>query len=107
MAADDLNKEQLEEWFRLHEERRALQRQAADLEKQADRIEPKIWAFIKKHGGRNRALSKWGFNLAVKLVKASVSWKAEFLAIAGPEKAAEVAAAVGTRESLSVELVAR
>lgn len=107
MAADDLKRDELENWFDLHDQRRALERQASDLKKQADRIEPKIWAFIKKHGGRARAVSKWGFNLAVRVARASVSWKSEFIAVAGQEKADEVAAAAGDKESLSVERVAR
>lgn len=107
MAAEDLTRSELEQYFDLHEQRKALNRQAADLEKQADRIEPKIWAFIKKHGGRARSLSKWGFNLAVKFARGSVSWKSEFIAAVGQAKADELAAAAPQRESLSVEKVAR
>jgi len=107
MAADELKREDLDKWFELHDQRRALERQASDLKKQADRIEPKIWAFIKKHGGRSRAVSKWGFNLAVRVVRASISWKSEFIAAMGQQKADELMAAAPEKETLSVERVAR
>jgi hypothetical protein len=106
MAAADLTREELEHYASLHERRLELNRQAAALEREADLIEPKIWAFIKKQGNRSKAVSKWGFNLAVKLKQAAVKWKDEFLKLAGAEKVAELAAAAPMKESLSVERAA-
>lgn len=100
-----LTKKEIEAYLDLHERRKALQRQARDLDKQAELIEEKLMEYVAAEGGAERSVRSCGFVLAIQTARGSVSWKQEFIAVAGEKKAESLIAAAPPRDVLSVERI--
>lgn len=98
-----LTRTEIEEYLDLERARLAKQREAADLEKLAKVLKAKILDYIEAEGGKARSCERSGFVLAVHQKAGSVSWKEEFLIVAGQVKAAELVAACPKRDYLVVE----
>lgn len=94
---------ELERYFELEEQRKALQRQAKDLEKLQADLEGKFTAYVLAAGGPERALMRCGYRLAIDTKPGSVSWVKEFLAVAGPERAEELRRAAPPKDVLVIE----
>jgi hypothetical protein len=95
----------IETYLSLEEERLELGRKARDLEKKAEPLKKKLKEFVRIKGGKALSTVRSGFRLALELVNGSVSWKPEFIRVAGQDAADEIIAACPKRESLSVERV--
>lgn len=98
-----LVKAEIEEYLALEEKRKAANRQADDIEKQAKVLKARIEAFIVAKGGSARTVERSGYVLSIKQKAGSVAWKEEFLRVAGQEEAARLSAAAPKRDYLSVE----
>lgn len=94
---------EIKEFLDLEDRRRALNRQAEDLEKQAKPLKEKLLEFVRIEGGKAKSVERSGFVLAIKMVKSSPSWKPEFIRVAGQEEADKLIAEAPPREQLSVE----
>jgi seryl-tRNA synthetase len=101
-----VTKNDIEEYLRLDEERKSLNRQAKDLEKLQDVIEKKLDEFVRANGGKTKSVSRSGFVLALLTRKTAPKWKEEFIRVAGPEEAERLAKQAPDREYLTVERVA-
>lgn len=91
----------IEEYLALDAQRKALSRQSSDLKKRQDEIEEQLKAFVRDSG--ERSVKRSGFVLALTTEKGSVSWKGEFVKLAGQERAEELIAAAPTKEGFTVE----
>lgn len=101
-----LKKSELTRYLKLDERRLKLNRQAKALEREMELIEPKIYEAVRTQGTKG-VLSKWGYNLMIKLLRSAVKWKDEFIRLAGAEKAQTLSdAAPLDRESLVIEKAA-
>ena len=94
---------ELARYFELEAERKSLQRQAKDLEKLQAELEEKFTAYVLAEGGPERALMRCGYRLAIDSKPGSVSWKGEFLKLAGPERAEELVQAAPSKDVLVIE----
>lgn len=93
----------IESYLEIEDQRLALGRQQRDLEKQAAPLKKKLMDFVRAKGGKAMAVTRSGFRLAIELVTGSVSWKPEFIRVAGQDAADEISANCPKRESLRVE----
>jgi len=98
--------DEISEFLSLEEERRRLNRLAADLEKKAKPIKEKILQFVRTTGGKSRSVVSCGHVLAIITRAGTVTWKDEFIRVAGEDEAEKLRSAVPPTEMLSVEKVA-
>lgn len=101
-----ITKNEIETYLALEEKRKSFARQAQALEKQADKIEERIRAFILAEGGKEKSVPRSGFVLAIKTAKGSVPWKDAFIDVAGQKEAERRIALAPRREFVSVERMA-
>lgn len=106
-ADDPLRRDDVERYYELNEQRKNLERQAENIEREQKLIKAKIIAFIKDQGGKSLAVAKWGFRLAINLWAGTVKWKDEFIRVASAEEATQLSDAAPKQERLSVEKVER
>ncbi len=98
-----ITKHDIEEYLELEERRKGLNREAAQVAKQAEAIEQKLEEFVRATGGKEKSVSRSGFVLAIKTAKGTVGWKAEYVKVKGNEAAEQLMAAAPPREFFSVE----
>lgn len=109
MAQVRVTKADLEEYFSLNEERKALNRQGQDLAKRIAKLEEKFTQHVADHGGQERSCIRCGYRLALVVKNGTVSWITEFLRMCklakrDPEEEAEkVRAAAPKKDELVVE----
>lgn len=101
-----ITKREIEEYLADEERRRELSAQARTLGKKSELFEARLEELIKQEGGKKRRLNHVGFLLALTTAKGSVSWKNEFIRVAGAEEADKVAAAAPAKDVLVVERAA-
>jgi hypothetical protein len=98
-----VNREDIEAWLALDERRKSLNRQSEQLEKEQKAIGARLVAYVRaKEPDKLRKVTN-GFLVAIKMVKGGVSWKPEFVRVAGAAAAEQLIAAAPQRESLVVE----
>src|SRR5262245_20551523 len=85
--APHVTRADIEEFLRLEEERKSLNRQAADLERQAAPLKTKLSQFVELEAGKSKSIERSGYVLAFKTRAGRVEWKSEFIAVAGTEAA--------------------
>lgn len=88
-------------YLRLEAERKSLQRRASDLEKRAKKLARQMLAYIRYWGGKKKACIRSGYIMRIDLVDGQISWKQEFIRVAGQTSADRVKPP--RRERLSVE----
>lgn len=98
-----LVRKEIEEFLDLEARRKAANRLADDLEKQAEVLKAKIWEFVEAKGGDARSVERSGFVLAIHQKAGTVSWKTEFIREKGPVEAAKLVAACPKKDYLVVE----
>lgn len=98
-----LTSARLQEYLDLHEQRKALQRQAKVLNEQAAAIEADIEAHVRAKGGKERAVKMAGYLLAITTKPGSVKWKDAYVGVAGSEAAEQLIAAAPRVDELTVE----
>lgn len=96
---------EIERYLEIEAERKALGRQSSDLKKEQDEIGAKLLDFVREEGGKLRAVVRCDHRLAIKLQNGSVSWKSEFVRVAGKDEAERIAASQPQKEDLLVERV--
>jgi len=101
-----ITRHDIEEYLELEERRKGLNRESAQIAKQAEVIEQKLEAFVRANGGKEKSLSRSGYVLAIKTCKGSPAWKVEFVKVAGIAASEQLIASAPTRESLTVEKAA-
>ena len=101
--APNVTYKDIEAYVALEAERLEHQRKAEDLKKQAEPYKAKLLEFVRAKGGKALSITRSRFLLAIKLVAGSVSWKPEFIKVAGQEAADEISKNCPKRESLCVE----
>jgi hypothetical protein len=87
-------------WHERDERRRALEREARQLKQANDQVEDAIEAALLREG--KEACRRHGFKLELVNGRAVVSWKEEYLKVAGPEAAAAAIAAAPTPKRLAI-----
>jgi len=97
------SKKELEAYFRLDQQRLALNRRAKDIEKVQAALEQKFLEYVREEGGPERATTRCGYRLAIINKPGSVSWVTEFLRVAGEKEAERLRAAAPPKEVLVVE----
>lgn len=98
-----LTSARLQEYLELHEQRKALQRQAKVLNEQAAAIQADIESHVRAKGGKERAVKMAGYLLAITTKPGSVKWKDAYVDVAGPEAAEQLIAAAPRVDELTVE----
>lgn len=95
--------EKLQEWNRCKSESSRLHREAKSYDATCDLLEKDFEEELKKSG--KDSITRSGFKLFWGKGRASVSWAAEFLSIAGPERVAKLKeeAASNTKKSFCIE----
>jgi len=83
-----ITKEQCEEFLKLDKERSALDQKSRALKKRTDALKSHFKAFLAEQG--KDSVKRNGFQLTLVDGKPSVSWKDEFVRVAGPLAADEV-----------------
>lgn len=92
----------LTEWEDLEERRLELKRQADDLAKQQAIIERDLFATVLSKGGSTRRIETCGFELSIESKRGSVSWKPEFIRVAGQAAADELIRSAPMKDSLAI-----
>jgi hypothetical protein len=100
--APHVTKVDIEQYLELDARRRALMREASDIAKQQAEVADKLSEFVAAHGGRERSCTRSGYVLAIITKPGSVSWKPEFIRVAGEAAAEALIAAAPPREALTV-----
>ena len=101
-----ITKREIEEYFADEQRRKELSAQARTLGKKSELFESRLEALVKEEGGKKRRLNHVGFLIAMETAKGSVSWKNEFIRVAGAEEADRVAAEAPTKDVLVIERAA-
>lgn len=91
-----------ERYHALDEERKELQRKVRDLEKLQEEYEEKFFAYVRAKGGKERTVIRSGYRLSINDKVCSVSWKNEFVKVAGIAVANEITKSQPTKEVISV-----
>lgn len=99
----NVSSKDLARYFELEEQRASLARQSKDLGKLQDELEEKFVAWVKANGGPEQACLRCGYKLAILAKAGSVSWKTEFMKVAGAERAEELVQSAPKKEVLVVE----
>jgi hypothetical protein len=94
--------DEIEKFLLIEAERKSLNRQAAELEKQASKIEAALHAHVLANGGPTRALACERYSLVVIDKPMAVKWKEEFIRIAGQKEAERLIDAAGKRTALEI-----
>lgn len=102
MAVAPAKKSELLRFIELDTERLALGRQVTAIEKEMAGIKPKIMELVRTEGAKG-ALTKWGYNLLIKMVRNAVKWKDEFIKLTSADQAAALAEEQSEYEKLVVE----
>lgn len=105
MAGPRIKRERIEEYLRLEEERKSLERQARALGAQADLIEIEFVDLVREHGGKARELQSCGYRLCLRDKRGQPAWKTEFVARLGSEAAEEVNQAAPVKEVFQLEKI--
>lgn len=92
-------------YLEVRDQRHALERQAAALKKEEERLEERLRQCVALYGGRDRTTMRHGYVLAIRAVPGAVRWKEEFQKHFGEEKANQLPKPV--RHALHVEPVAK
>lgn len=98
----DIKRVDIDEYKRLGEERRELNRQAAALEKREKALERDITAYVLEKAGKVRSLDRCGHRLSVEEVAGTVSWQSEFEKLRGQAEVERLKAAAPKRDKLRV-----
>jgi len=101
--AERILKADIEQFLKLRDRRRELERRAKALEKDAKKLEERLAAHVRKHGGKARTVVRSGFVLSLADKPGSVQWKTHFIEQAGHDAAEALIEAAETREVLTVE----
>lgn len=78
-----VTKAELEEFYRLDEERKSLNRQAKDKQKLMDELEAKFTADVHANGGPEKTVMRCGYRLSLAVKSKAVEWAKEFLRVVG------------------------
>jgi hypothetical protein len=105
MAKDDLRRDDVDRYMELDQERKKLNRQVENLEREQKPLKEKILAFVQDNGGKTQAVSKWGYVLKINLFAGVPKWKDAFINWAGADEATKLSEAAPKQERLSVEKV--
>lgn len=97
-----VTKRDIQEFLDLEEQARSLKRQAKAIEKKAELIEKTLFAFVRANGGKERSVLRSGFVLAITDSRCSVTWKNEFIRVAGDKAAEALIEAAPKKEKLTV-----
>jgi hypothetical protein len=98
-----LLKSELDQWHEWELERLKLQRQVKDLEALQKPLKEKFLAFVQEKGGDERAVKSNGFLLKLNAKRESVSWKDEFVRVAGIDEAEAIIARQPSKDVLVIE----
>ena len=102
-AKGKLTKAEIDRYFELEEERKALARQSKDLQALQDALYEKMFAAVQVKGGDERALVTCGYRLAIVQKNGTVAWKQEFVKAAGSAAAEALIASAPKKDELLVE----
>lgn len=100
LSAASISLEQLQEYVSLDEQARDLERQARAFRKRTDQLKFHFGSVLDALD--RRTLTRYGYRVQLVPGPATVSWKDEFLALAGPEAAAQKTAEAMPSERLQV-----
>ena len=94
----------VKELQQVSERRLELQRERDTLKRREDQIKEQLTAHIDAKGGRKRSVKLGGFVLALVPGKVYVSWKNEFIRVAGTEEAERVTANTPKKDKLEIKV---
>lgn len=95
-----VTKKDIQEYLALEDRRKALNREAEDLRKQAEVIQTKLMSFCRYNGSQ---CERSGYRLSITLASGFPAWKQAFIRVAGMEEAARVSRECPKREVLKID----
>lgn len=104
--APRVTRQYIEDFLRKDEERKSLNRRAADLERELGPIKKILTQLVEEEGGTTKTKERSGYVLAIKTRDGQVKWKDEFIRVAGLEETERIAANPPEIEYLSIEKAA-
>lgn len=101
--AKDVTRDELDQYFELDMQRLALARKVSDIEKLQEQLEEKFLKYVEHKGGIDRTTIRYGYRLAIQTKNGSVSWKGEYMKLAGQEAAEKLIQAAPKKDKLTIE----
>lgn len=98
-----ITRKSIDAYRSLEAKRLRLNREAKQLEKQAEEIEAQWMEEVRERGGETRTLKTCGHIFAIKTKPNSVQWKPEFIRVASMAEAEKIIQAAGMKEVFSLE----
>lgn len=98
-----IDKETLDAFVKIEDERKKLNQRVTVLEKEAALHKEKFLEQVRAHGGPAKMLVAYGHRFTIHSKAKTVSWKDEFVRVAGADAALQVVGKQPKRESLDVE----
>lgn len=93
----------LDRYLVLEEEIAELRGKANAKAKELSTLHDEVEAFVRAKGGPEQKMNRSGFSLVIHKVKASVSWKAEFVSRLGAALAKKLQDDAGTKDELEIK----
>jgi hypothetical protein len=94
---------QIKHFLELDDNRKTLNRLAASVERQGNLIKRELWDHVQEHGGPTREVVHADYRLTIHTTNGLVSWKDEFIKIAGAAAAEDLLTKAEKRETLMIE----
>ena len=94
----------VKEMNKLRDRRLALQRQIDIIKRREDRIKGDLMEHVTAHGGKKKRVSLGSFVLSLVPGRVSVSWKNEFIRVAGTEEAEKVSSEAKPKDKLEIKV---
>lgn len=94
----------IKELNQLSARRLELQRERDILKRREDRIKQDLMEHVTAHGGKKKRVSLGSFMLSLVPGRVSVSWKNEFIRVAGTEEAEKVSSEAKPKDKLEIKV---
>lgn len=100
-----ISKKELEQYEQLEKDRLELGSQVRAIEREQERLKPRMLAYVRENGGKLLSALKFGYVLNITMKGSYPKWKDEFVQRLGLEEAKKVAdaAAAIKKESFSLQ----
>lgn len=97
---------QIKHFLELDDNRKTLNRLAASVERQGNLIKSDLFAHVQEHGGSARMVEHADYRLTIHTEDGTVSWKDEYIKLAGAAAAEDLLTKAEKKEKLLIEQLA-